>query len=328
MVLIYTRDSISKRPSASASNWNREHVWPQALSNGCWQGDPYGKEKAGTDILHIRPTYETCNSSRGNLKYGNVTSGAQEYNGMPYGYKAGSYFAPLDASKGDVARICMYVWVAYYTAYGTNLPDITKVFESYDTLMKWHIQDRPDALEGHRNDYAEKTSKQKNRNPFVDHPEYAWKIFGSKCSAAVLQQAKEAYPEGGTPIPPTPSGSLTLNKGVISLEVGKSTTIIGTTSDSSVVAWSTSNANVLVISTTHTMSGKELTMTAKKEGTSTISASATINGETYTKSCVVNVKAKSSSGGCGGTIIGSSVLIAITTVSLLSFLLLRRKKYN
>ena len=328
MVLIYTRDSITKRPSASAANWNREHVWPQANSNGCW-----GTDKAGTDILHIRPTYETCNSSRDNLKYGTATSGAQSYNGMPYGYKANNVFAPLDASKGDVARICMYIWVAYYEEYGTDLPSITKVFESFDTMMKWHVLDRPDALEGHRNDYSEKTSKQKNRNPFVDHPEYAWKIFGSQCSASVLAQAKAAYPAdgqgGGGDVPPDPEGSISINKSIISLEAGKSTTIIATSSDSSVISWSTSNSNVLAIAKTYTLSGAELVLTGKKEGQSTVSASATIGGQTYTKSCVVNVKAASSKGGgCGGTIIGSSVLISLTAAGLLCFLLIRRKKYN
>ena len=37
MVLFYTRDSISKRGSGgSTTDWNREHVWPQSLSNSHW----------------------------------------------------------------------------------------------------------------------------------------------------------------------------------------------------------------------------------------------------------------------------------------------------
>ena len=77
MIYLYTRDSVNKN---AASSWNREHVWPQSLSNNNW-----GTSKAGTDLLHIRPTYSTTNSTRGNLKFGEVSGGTQRtYNGMPY----------------------------------------------------------------------------------------------------------------------------------------------------------------------------------------------------------------------------------------------------
>ena len=185
MIYFYTRDSVKKN---AASSWNREHVWPQSLSNGCW-----GEGKAGTDILHIRPTYNSTNSTRGNDKFCDVNKASPKiYNGMTFGYGSGGKFEPLDCVKGDVARIIMYTWVAYKNYY-SNLPDVTNVFESYDTLLKWHTLDRPDLLEGNRNDYSE-TSKQKNRNPFVDHPEYAWKIFGNSASASVKAACQIAYP--------------------------------------------------------------------------------------------------------------------------------------
>ena len=185
MVYFYTRDSVKKN---AASSWNREHVWPQSLSKGCW-----GTDGAGTDLLHIRPTYESTNSSRGNLKYGYVTNGnPQTYNSMQYGSKDSSYFEPLPSVRGDCARIIMYVWTAWHDYYGSNLPAITKVI-SYNTLLRWHIEDQPDALEGNRNDYAE-SSLQKNRNPFVDHPEFAWQIFGGEASESVLNEAQTAYP--------------------------------------------------------------------------------------------------------------------------------------
>ncbi len=193
MVLLYTRNSIVKVPANGASNWNREHVWPQSLSNGKW-----GESKAGTDLLHLRPTYATTNSRRGNLPYGNVAKTSPlTYNSMNYGYASSNYFMPLDSVKGDVARICMYIWVAYYNIYGTSLPELTNVFESFDTLMTWHLEDRPDAMEGNRNDYVQ-TTKQGNRNPFVDKPEYAWHIFGELCSTTVLNNAKTAYPNNGS----------------------------------------------------------------------------------------------------------------------------------
>ena len=196
MVYLYTRDSVKKN---AASSWNREHVWPQSLSNGNW-----GTDYAGTDILHIRPTYNSTNNTRGNTPYGdNNKSGPQYYNNMLFGYTGGSYFEPIDEVKGDVARIIMYVWTAYtgYSASSVTYSNfsITDVFQSYDTLLRWHTLDKPDELEGNRNDYCQ-TSIQKNRNPFVDHPELAWRFFGDSASSSVKNACMEAYPlEGYNP---------------------------------------------------------------------------------------------------------------------------------
>ena len=198
MIYLYTRDSVKKN---AASSWNREHVWPQSLSNGCWGTGDGG----GSDLLHIRPTYNDTNGARGNLLYGDVNkAGIKTYNSMVYGYSSGNYFEPLDSVKGDVARIIMYTWVAYKNHY-SNLPNITSVFQSYDILIKWHTMDKPDVMEGHRNDFSE-TSIQKNRNPFVDHPEYAWKIFGDSVSASVRDACIAAYPGDGSTTTKTMTG--------------------------------------------------------------------------------------------------------------------------
>ena len=207
MVYLYTRASVRKN---AASTWNREHVWCQSLSNNCW-----GEGKAGTDVLHIRPTYNTTNSTRSNYPYGDTNKSNPKYfdpdtgktttnpNKLHFGYLSGGYFEPLDSVKGDVARIVMYVWTCYKNSKyekASQLPYITNVFKDYDTLLKWHTEDRPDVMEGNRNDYAEKRSIQENRNPFVDHPEYAWMIFGDSASANVKQTCMDAYPaDGGAP---------------------------------------------------------------------------------------------------------------------------------
>ena len=189
MVYFYTRDSVAKNP---ATSWNREHVWCQSLSNGNW-----GTEKGGTDLLHIRPVYESVNSSRGNNVYADLNkSGAKYYEGKLYGYANNDYFEPIDQVKGDVARIIMYMWTAYKDYENYSDLNITDIIESYDTLLRWHTLDKPDALEGHRNDYVE-SSIQQNRNPFVDRPELAWEIFGNNASSAVKNACKEVYPSCG-----------------------------------------------------------------------------------------------------------------------------------
>ena len=172
MIFFYTQESKPKGGSNSGNYWNREHVWPQNNSNGCW-----GQIRAGSDMLHIRPTYESTNSARGNLKYGRVNGSYEQYQGHDFG-KVGAYFEPTHKVKGDAARIIMYVWTAYHEEYGSDLPEITDTFESIDVMLEWHLNDLPSAYELHRNEVAAK-SKQRNRNPFVDHPEYACRIWGN-----------------------------------------------------------------------------------------------------------------------------------------------------
>ena len=280
MIYLYTRDSVTKN---AASSWNREHVWPQSLSNSHW-----GKTRAGSDLLHLRPTYNTTNSTRGNLKYGQFSGGTTCTYGTPsmtYGYTYNNtYFMPLDSVKGDVARICMYIWVAYYNEYSSNRPALTNVFQSFDVLMSWHTQDKPDIMEGNRNDYSE-TSMQKNRNPFVDHPEYAWKIFGSQCSASVLAAAKSAYPDN--PL----VGITSISKTSASLIRNNSTTISATSSNSGTISWSSDNTSVATVSSATSASGKEITINAVGAGSAVITASITISGVTYSKECAVTVAA-------------------------------------
>ena len=245
MIYFYTRDSVKKN---AASSWNREHTWPQSLSNNNW-----GTGKAGADLLHIRPTYNTTNSTRGNRKFTdlNQSGDAKYYNGMLYGWTgSSSSFEPLDAVKGDCARIVMYVFVAYQNVYNASTPKITNVFESYDTLLKWHIEDKPDVLEGNRNDFAE-SSLQKNRNPFVDHPEYACKIFGSNASASVRNLCNQTYPSKDPTPSPNPDSnveSISIDNQVSSIKIGTSYTFEASVSPEDAnqnVIWSSSNEEII-----------------------------------------------------------------------------------
>ncbi|MBR4933565.1 MAG: endonuclease, partial [Clostridia bacterium] len=179
--LIYTSYSATM---SQWNGWNREHVWPQSLGGGNTSG-------GGADLHHIRPSDAVVNSTRGNKKYGNTNGGTAKYGSNPAtgylgGYYNSTYFEPLDNVKGDVARICLYVWVRWGSAWGAT--DITKVFQSVDVLLEWMLLDPVDTWELGRNEVIGKI--QGNRNVFIDYPEYAWLIFGRE------------VPEGMT----TPSG--------------------------------------------------------------------------------------------------------------------------
>ena len=161
--------------NTSNGGWNREHVWPKSLGG-------FSETGAGADLHHIRPTDKSVNSKRGNEKYGIPTNGqavtgTATVAGAVGGYSDNQYFEPLDNTKGDVARICLYVYVRY----GGDLPKcnaITNVFQSVDVLLQWHLEDPVDTWEMGRNEVV--YGIQGNRNVFIDYPELAWLLFGEE----------------------------------------------------------------------------------------------------------------------------------------------------
>ena len=158
---------------SNGGGWNREHVWPKSLGG-------FNTTGAGSDLHHIRPTDKSVNGKRGNEKYGVPTNG-QPVTGtvtvenMVGGHSDNQYFEPLDNAKGDVARICLYV----YARYGGELSkcsSITNVFQSVDVLLEWCALDPVDTWEMGRNEVV--YAIQGNRNVFIDYPELAWQVFG------------------------------------------------------------------------------------------------------------------------------------------------------
>ena len=168
IILFYGHVSI-KGAWDGGTTWNREHVWPQSLG---W----FKTSGAGSDIHHIRPESNSVNSSRGNLKMGEVNGGSptKYSNGVIAGYRAGDYFEPNDCSKGDVARIFFYMMIRYSQT-DSSYP-ITRTAQSLQMLLEWHELDPVDDLERVRNERA--YGYQGNRNPFIDYPEFADLIWG------------------------------------------------------------------------------------------------------------------------------------------------------
>lgn len=176
VVLLYTSYVTSaSKFSASSPGWNREHVWPKSLGGFKTTGP-------GADLHHIRPDDVETNSKRNNNKYGYVSNGTQTYgklngNGICGGSFGGGYFEPLDEVKGDVARICLYIYVRYGGEY-SKCSAITNIFQSVDVLLEWCELDPVDTWEMGRNDVVEEI--QGNRNVFIDYPELAWQLFGKE----------------------------------------------------------------------------------------------------------------------------------------------------
>ena len=145
------------------NGWNREHTWPNS------KGDKSGKGE--DDLMMLRPTSTSENSSRGNKAYGQSSG---YYN--PNSESDGQYDL-----RGDVARIILYVYVRWEcTNTGSKYnPDgifgTDGVFESKQVLLDWMEADPVDTWELGRNDSAE--SILGTRNVFVDYPELAFVLF-------------------------------------------------------------------------------------------------------------------------------------------------------
>ena len=189
--------------SASAPGWNREHVWPKSLGG-------FENSGAGADLHHIRPSDVTNNSNRDNLKYGEVTSNAKTSNAtITTDYLGNSissevrvggtynstYYEPTDDFKGDVARICLYVYVRYGGSL-SKCNSITNVFQSVDVLLEWCALDPVDTWEMGRNDVVE--GIQGNRNVFIDYPELAWQLFGRSTPDNLVTPTGSGYTGDGT----------------------------------------------------------------------------------------------------------------------------------
>ena len=187
----------------SGSTWNREHVWCQSLSGGL-----YGTSRgAGADIHHIRPLISSINSARNNGLYtdrkhcGSITLTPYTYNGgeipshkgeLTGCYNSGNqYWEVKDDTKGDVARILLYLYMHYSTEVEANTSysyagkmDIGNIVYTskgtdkacFDMLVEWNELDPVDTFEANRNNYC--ASVTGVRNPFIDHPEYVEDIWG------------------------------------------------------------------------------------------------------------------------------------------------------
>jgi endonuclease I len=195
ILTIYDRSSLSNvwNPNAS-TGWNREHMWPASRINGATSGPT-------ADLFELRPAAEATNGGRGNLPYG----GGPTASGGPYVDPTKTFFFPGDADKGDVSRAMFYMATMYYTGSATLSPTNLQLINGYfvasklpdyemgdlASMLAWNYQDGVDSFERNRNQMIysntiDPTYSQKNRNPYVDHPEYVWAVWGDRPNNAQI----------------------------------------------------------------------------------------------------------------------------------------------
>lgn len=169
--------------NGEGSCYNREHLWAQSWTNND------SNEK--TDLHHVYPTDGYVNSQRSNYAFGEVgTASWTSLNGGKLGAcktsgYTGTVFEPIDEYKGDIARALMYVSVRYYTedsGWDNSAMSTKSVIKDWaiSMLLRWHAEDPVSDKEIARNEAV--YGIQGNRNPFVDHPEYAAAIWAPNSS--------------------------------------------------------------------------------------------------------------------------------------------------
>ena len=156
--------------------WNREHGWPKSW----WGGFAAGKN-AETDLHELWAADGYVNNLRANLPLGVVaqptytsTNGGKVGPCSSANAPAGGCFEVADEFKGDFARSYFYLSTTYMNEWsccdeaGVNGSHIKPWMEA--VLRTWHKDDPVDALEIKFNDAV--YDLQKNRSPFIDHPEW------------------------------------------------------------------------------------------------------------------------------------------------------------
>lgn len=186
---------------AYSTTGTREHVWPCAKSAGLWVHSNYSDIKyyvdgsgywgGGSDLYHVRPCTSAVNTARGDSKYTEF-SAEEKASGSLYAIGDGGPYSllcdaerfstkcePADEFKGDIARLCMYVYVHYaklgdYNDETCGNLALTDVFygetknAAYEMIARWNELDPVSETEKLRNETV--MAIQGNRNPFVDYP--------------------------------------------------------------------------------------------------------------------------------------------------------------
>lgn len=174
VLLLYSGESRSKGLNGgNVGDWNREHTWAKS------HGDFGTSRGAGTDIHHLRPTDVQVNGARGNLDF---DYGGSKVSGCDGCLRTANSFEPPDRVKGDVARMLFYMAVRYEPGDAVDL-ELNELLNNgsapyhgkLSVLLEWHEQDPVSDWERQRNDKIQDI--QGNRNPFVDHPEWAESIW-------------------------------------------------------------------------------------------------------------------------------------------------------
>lgn len=162
---------VSGRTVAFRKGFNTEHVWPQSIG---------AEGPAKSDLHHLFSSEIYANGLRGNHPYLDVARTIEllpDHTNLGDHAKLGTTpngltaFEPPGRFKGNIARATLYFYVRYASGTPSDGAFSMRNFQHEKRqLLAWHRLDPVDDAERARNQAV--FGLQRNRNPFIDHPEF------------------------------------------------------------------------------------------------------------------------------------------------------------
>lgn len=304
---------------------NQEHIW--AKSHGFDTKGSDGTGGARGDPMHLWAGNGWANHEHSNnffafvdktkdysdagtkyqTAYGNLTGYSKNAGGNE------KVFEPQDSDKGDIARAIFYM-VARYNNYAgategidgnnPNLVMLNDLSQNNTTgtstasksfgmgllsdLLAWNKLDPVDEYEVHRNNLLYKNYTN-NRNPFIDFPEWAEYIWGTaNYDGTGYNSTPKGAAKPATDVIGQAGDTFEVSIEDIKFSVGETAKASGKNADADIV-WSVDDNSVVSLDKTSTVNDEEVTITALKNGTTTIRASAYTGGDLINKTISVTV---------------------------------------
>ena len=209
--VVYSADHVFK--TETNTGWQREHAWCASLMCGSTTSDAVKYLGRATDFHNLFAASTNGNTARGNKNYGTADVSASNYVDRTVkhgddGYSYSAIFEPGDFDKGRLARAIFYMATMYKDDEQDTVNNILmkglRIVEEdvgYDkgkftgeefaighlsTLLLWNGAIEVDYLEMQHNISVYKNTNnpdgiaQGNRNPYVDFPNLADYVYGSK----------------------------------------------------------------------------------------------------------------------------------------------------
>jgi endonuclease I len=247
----YTSANLISTSGAEGLGFNREHAVPQSTFNSDYP--------MYSDLHFVIPTDARINQLRNNYPYGvgnstvhyTFTNSSKIANSaIPNYVYTNRVYEPVNEFKGDIARMLLYFAVRYEGKlpsfnYSTNInPAIDRspldgtAERAFDPayismLLQWHVQDPVSQREIDRNNaiYA----IQRNRNPFIDNPQWVNAIW--------VQTPDAVAPQAPLNLNSTQSGAYYTNlawspstsSDVMGYNIYQNGTLVATTKSTSIV---------------------------------------------------------------------------------------------
>lgn len=280
--------TAAKSSSTKGIIIDREHVWPQSRGFKAPTGaqGPAGTDlhhlMAG-DSRNNQQGHSNYPWGDERLKKSGTTGtliGNANYNYTGYLWRVTNVnnqddyvYEPQDSDKGNIARAIFYMaarynnWAGLSGAISAYEPFLHINNDKYasgmsigssdttpatmgvlDLLLEWHQQDPVDDYEIRRNDLIYRNF-QKNRNPFIDFPEWVDAVYGTEGKFATpSSDTIHGYYDDET----VAVTSITLSPSSLNLFVNGGTqtitpTVLPSNASNKIINWSSSNTNVATV---------------------------------------------------------------------------------